>query len=211
MQQGISTATPHTPSHIPWLLVEEIEHRVANEFSMALSSISLAASRSGSAEVKATLAGTARRLRDFACVHRSLQPPLAGGLVDLSEYLEQLCESLVRACLQERGIRLTLLTQNVEITTQRCWRLGLILSELITNAVRHAFADSGGTISVGIQNVDGMVRFQVSDNGRSTAGATPGRGTQIVDALAGELGGRVWREFGSEGTTVLLMFPETDA
>jgi two-component sensor histidine kinase len=150
-------------------------------------------------------------LQDFAGVHRSLQPPRAGGLVNLSEYLEQLCESLVRARLQERGIRLALVTHDVEIGAERCWRVGLILSELITNSVRHAFSSPGGTIAVDIQNADGVVRCQVSDNGTSEAGASPGRGTRIVDALASELGGRVWRHFTSEGTTVLLVFPQTDA
>ncbi|HEX4079706.1 MAG TPA: sensor histidine kinase [Rhizomicrobium sp.] len=211
MQQSLSSPSPRTPPHTPWLLVEEIEHRVANEFSMAMSSISLAAARSSSPEVKAALAGTARRLQDFACVHRSLQPPRAGALVNLSDYLEQLCESLVRARLKERGIRLTLVTQDMEIAPERCWRVGLILSELITNSVRHAFLSPGGTIAVEIQSAEGVVQCLVSDNGRSTAGASPGRGTRIVDALAGELGGSVWREFNSEGTTVLLMFPETVA
>ena len=211
MQQSLSTASPQTPPHTPWLLVEEIGHRVANEFSMAMSSISLVAARSSSPEVKATLAGTARRLRDFACVHRSLQPPQAGGLVSLSEYLEQLCESLVRARLEEPGIRLALVTQDVEIAPERCWRVGLILSELITNSVRHAFVNPGGTIAVEIRSAEGIVQCLVSDNGRSAAGANPGRGTRIVDARAGELGGSVWREFNSEGTRVLLMFPETVA
>ena len=210
MLENLSIAAPRVPAHDLWLFDEEIEHRIANEFAMALASISLAAAGSTSAEVKTVLAGTARRLRDFANVHRSLQPPTGDGLVDLSDYLQRLCVSMARARLNERGIDLDFVGHCADIAADRCWRVGLIVSELITNAIRHAFADRGGAITVEIGSAADIVHCRVSDNGKSCGSAAPGRGSRIVEALAGELGGCVERQFTATGTTVLLAFPEHD-
>ena len=209
MLENISIAAPRAPAHDLWLFVEEIEHRVANEFAMAVASISLAAAHSASAEVKSALAEAARRLRDFANAHRSLQPP-GEGPVDLSEYLHRLCMSVARARLNERGIDLNFVGRCADIAADRCWRVGLIVSELITNSIRHAFAERGGAISVEIRSSAGIVQCRVSDNGKAGGGAAPGRGSRIVDALAEELGGVVERHFTASGTTVLLSFPELD-
>ncbi len=91
----------------PWLLVEEITHRVANEYAAAIASISLAAARCAHPDARTALAGAARRLLDHADVHRALQPPPAGGPVDLSRHLRELCGAMVRASLAERNIHLT--------------------------------------------------------------------------------------------------------
>jgi two-component sensor histidine kinase len=163
-----------------------------------------------SAEVKTALAGTAQRLRDFANVHRSLQPPPGDGPVDLSGSLQRLCMSVARARLNERGIDIDFIGQCADVAAGRCWRVGLIVSELITNAIRHAFPDRGGVITVKIKNATGVVECRVSDNCVSRDGAIPGRGSRIVDALAEELGGYVERQFAANGTTVLLSFPEHD-
>ena len=208
MIQSRITATPRDVSPDAWLFVDEIEHRVANEYAMAMASIRLAAAKSASAETKAALAGASQRLRDFAEAHRALQAPAAAGLVDLPAYLTRLCQALSRASLNERGIRLTLSHQDVELEAGRCWRVGLIVSELITNAFRHGLGDLTGAIAVEIARSSGTILCRVRDNGRPPSVIVPGRGARLVDALAAELGGFIERRFDASGTTVLLSFPE---
>ena len=198
------------PSPVAWLFVAEIEHRVTNEYASAIASISLAASRAANLEARAALRGAAQRLRDYADVHRSLQAPAVAGKVDLAAYVGQLCHALSRARLDERRVSLSLVTEDVAIESQRCWRVGLIVSELITNCVRHGFNGAGGEIAIQIAQSRGAVLCTVSDNGRATCGAALGRGGQVVDALAQELGGFVERRYGAHGTTVVLSFPEHD-
>ena len=198
-------AAPHAD---PWLYIAEMEHRVANEYALAVATISLAAARSSDAGVKATLGGAAQRLRDYASVHRTLQAPLTPGLMDLSFYLRGLFDALVRASLSERGVSITLIEQSVEIEAQRCWRVGLIASELITNAVRHGFGGGPGAITVEMVKSVGQVQCRVCDNGRPVLDPSPGNGTHLVDSLARELGGFIDRRFGRDGTLVLLSFPE---
>jgi two-component sensor histidine kinase len=198
------------PSPFPWLFLAEIEHRVANEFALAVASISLAASRASNLEARAALRGTAQRLSDYADVHRSLQAPNVAGQVELAAYVGQLCAALSRARLDERRVSLTLVADDVAIEAQRCWRVGLIVSELITNCVRHGLSGAGGEIAIQIGRSRGDVLCTVSDNGRATCGAALGRGGQVIDALAKELGGFVERRYGAHGTTVVLSFPEHD-
>jgi two-component sensor histidine kinase len=192
----------------PWLYVAEIEHRIANEYALAVASVSLAASQSPSGEAKAALAGVAQRLRDYAAAHRALQAPVSNGLVDLSEYLRSLCGALAQASLNERGISLTLVEQSVDITAERCWRVGLIVSELVTNSIRHGFRDWSGAITVEIARSADHIVCRVSDNGRAAGIARPGRGAELVDALARDLGGTVERDFHIYGVSVVLSFPE---
>jgi len=196
------------PRANPWLYIAEMEHRVANEYALAVASISLAAARSRDADVKATLGGAAQRLRDYASVHRALQAPLKPGPMDLSAYLRGLLDALARASLSERDVRLTLIELPFEIDAHRCWRVGLIISELITNAVRHGFHGGGGAITVEVSRSAGEVRCWVCDNGRPDLTPRAGNGTHLVDSLARELDGSVERRFAAHGTTVRLSFPE---
>jgi two-component sensor histidine kinase len=192
----------------PWLYIDEIEHRVANEYALAVASISRLAARSADAGVKAALGDTAQRLRDYADAHRALQAPLHAGPADLAAYLRRLSDAIVRASLAERGITFTLIEQSIDLDASRCWRVGLIVSELITNAVRHGFAGGPGAITLEMARGPGLVHCRISDDGRPASGAPPGKGALLVDSLAGELGGFIDRRFGEGGTTVVLSFPE---
>jgi two-component sensor histidine kinase len=189
----------------PWLLVEEITHRVANDYAAAIGSLSRAAARCSGLDVRTALVGAAARLRDHADLHRALLPP-AADRADLSQYLRRLCGAVVRARLAERAIQLTLVETPIEIDAQHCWRVGLIVSELIANAARHGFRRRGGGIVVELSAAEGGVQCVVRDDGSSTA-PTPGRGTRITLALARELGGRIDWHFGPGGTTAVLYFP----
>jgi two-component sensor histidine kinase len=202
---------PRPPTASAWLFVAEIEHRIANEFAMAVASISLAAARSNDPEVKTAMAGAAQRLRDYAGAHRALQAPVTGGPMALSHYLSQLCAALAQARLTDRGVRLTLIEAAVELDAEQCWRVGLIVSELITNAVRHGVGGPGGAIEVEILRAAGDIQCRVSDNGRALRQPEPGCGGQLVEALANDLGGGVERRFGPHGTSVILSFPDPGA
>jgi two-component sensor histidine kinase len=192
----------------PWLFLTEIEHRVANEYALAVASVSLAAARTADQHAKAALAAAAQRLRDYADVHRALRAPPTDAETDLAACLRDLCRAMSRASLAERGINLTLVETSVQTDAERCWRVGLIVFELVTNAVRHGLALGGGAIRVELTHSGGNVRCLVTDDGRASPDYEPGLGTRLVDALAEELGGFVVRDFCSDGARVLLSFPE---
>jgi two-component sensor histidine kinase len=81
----------------------------------------------------------------------------------------------------------------------RCWRLGMIASELITNAARHAFAGGRGRIDVTLSCAERFVSCVVADTGAAPAPIRPGRGFRIVEELTRGFGGRIERKFGPRG------------
>ena len=187
-------------------LVEEISHRVVNEYVEAISILSLAASR-GHATSAPALALAAERLHAQAEAHRALLVPFVDGVMDLGVYVEKLCASLSRASLGERGIHLSVTTDEIWLDAACCWRVGLIVSELIRNAVRHGLGGRKGAIAIAMSQKGGRVQCLVSDDGCAASNPPEGRGRRLVRALAAELGGSVDWWFTRSGSFVGLEFP----
>jgi len=194
---------------VAFSLVEEINHRVVNEYSEAIASLNLAASRAGDDRLKAELYSAAERLRDHAEAHRALMPPRVAGLENLADYVGHICNSFARATLAERGLLLTLDTAEILLPVDRCWRLGLVVAELIRNAARHGRFDAKGRISVHIADHAGELRCLVRDTGTPSANAVPGRGQRLVRALIADLGGMVEWSYTAEGCLALVRVPAT--
>ena len=128
------------------LLLREFSHRINNEFASAIGAISIAAARSADDEAKVALAAVQDRLQNYALVHHALQMPEDVSCIDAAAYLRQLCWAISRSKLERNGIELRFVERTFRMNSERCWRLGLIVSELITNAERHAFRNGGGSI-----------------------------------------------------------------
>jgi two-component sensor histidine kinase len=189
------------------VLLHELNHRINNEFAAAISVVSLAAARSGKEEVEAALTDVAELLHRYADVHKILQMPDHDTLIDAGAYLRQLCLAVGRSTLDAREIRLVLSVQPLRLQAERCWRLGMIVHELISNAARHAFGNRGGEIRVAVWQDGALVKCSVQDSGSVTATIQPGQGLKIVDGLSRALGGRFGQSFGVQGSKSLLVFP----
>jgi len=198
-----SAALPLQPLH----LLEEISHRVFNEYTEAIATLRLAAVDAGNAQVSGTLNGVSNRLMAYANAHRALLEPASGGSVDLAAYVGQICTSMHKALLAANGVRLLVDADETLLESARSWRVGLIVAELIRNAARHGLRGGPGAIRVSIAETCGWVSCRVSDNGRPTANSQPGRGRRLVEALAAELGGSVDWSFTPAGCLVRLEIP----
>jgi two-component sensor histidine kinase len=189
------------------MLLHELNHRINNEFTAAIAVVSLAAARSGNAEVKSALSGVAELLHQYADVHRALQMPEYDTLIDAAAYLRQLCRSISRSQLDSRKIGLVLAAQPLRLPADQCWRLGMIVFELINNAARHAFSGGEGEIEVELLRVGAVAQCSVIDNGTAAATVAPGHGLRIIDELSKSLGGRFVQKFGARGSRSILVFP----
>ena len=191
----------------PLLFLAELSDRVANEYSHAIASISFASIMTQDDDARAVLDAAAGRLRRYAVAHRAHSAPPAEGAVDLSAYLKTLCRALARSRLEELGVNITLVEAPVWLEAKRCWRVGLIVSELISNAVRRAYPGVGGHIRVEVALLAETVKCRVSDDGQGPSGSAPGAGTAFVEALAADLGGFIERRPCDLGSSVVLFFP----
>jgi two-component sensor histidine kinase len=191
--------------------VEEISHRVINEYAEAIAVLSLAAVSEIDPRSKEALRSAAVRLRAFAEAHRALRIPIARDPISVPIYIAQVCASITEAKLVERGIGLTIRSDEISLEPSRCWRLGLIVSELVTNAARHGLLGKPGNICVEIAKNSGWVCCNVSDNGHGMNNAEPGRGHGIVQAIVAELGGMIEWHSAPIGCLVQLEFPACEA
>ena len=100
-----------------------------------------------------------------------------------------------------------LVEHQIQLHSLQCWRLGMIISELITNSYRHAFGDNGGTICVELKRRGNIAECRVTDDGSSSDIVRSGHGLSIVRQLAGTLGGNIDLQFGQDGAVAVLSFP----
>lgn len=194
-----------------WLYVAEQVHRIGNEYASAIATLRLAAARASSDEARAVILGATRRLSAYAATQNLLTPPAVVGHVDLADQVVRLCGTIALARFEDLPIGLSVRTaQPVLLDATRCWRAGLVVSELITNAARHAFASDSrrGEIAVGVVLAYGQVICEVRDTGAWTRNGAPGLGSALVNSLATDLDGHVIRRSDASGTSVKLMFPE---
>ena len=199
------------PSHDGSLLLRELNHRIMNELTCAVSAVSAKAVRSDSVAVKTALLDVVELLHRCAAVHRSLRMPDQGCLTDAAKYLQELCFSVAKYRLEGLAIRVLFSADDLRLEGARCWRLGLIVSELLTNVARHAQFDvRDPELRVELRLAGGIVRCKVSDNGSAPEPIRRGRGLTIIGELVSDLGGRVHASCAAEGCSFLLTFPLTE-
>jgi two-component sensor histidine kinase len=133
----------HLPSPNESLLLRELNHRINNELTSAICICTVSAKAVDSDNVagKAALLDVAELLHQCSDVHRALHMP-DGRLTDAARYLQQLCFSIAKYQLDRLAIHVLFSADDLRLEGERCWKLGLIVSELLTNVARHAQFDA---------------------------------------------------------------------
>src|SRR5215831_969431 len=193
------------------LLLRELNHRINNELTSAICTISAKAIESDNVAVKAALLDVVDLLDQCPDVHRALRMPDQERLTDVAKYLQQLCFSMMKYRLERLAIRVLFSADDLRLEGERCWMLGLIVSELLTNVARHAqFGARHPELRVELTLAGNIVKCRVSDNGSTPEPFRRGGGLAIIGDLASSLGGRVHTSCAAEGSSFLLTFPLTD-
>ncbi|TPQ41177.1 two-component system sensor histidine kinase/response regulator [Bradyrhizobium guangdongense] len=197
------------------LLLREVNHRVGNSLQIIASLLHLQASSAGQDEVKAALTNAMGRVAAVAQVHRRLYTSQDLKSVVLNQYLDSLLEDLRRSAEGNRMSRLTLKAEPVEIDPDRAVAVGIIVNELVMNAVKYAYPDGAGPIHVELIARDDEVLLSIADDGVGDAvKADPrstGMGQRIVAAMASKLDASVERDGAHSGTRIVLKFRRTTA
>ena len=212
MEHGMTKHIVPLPNSDGSLLLRELNHRIKNELTSTICAVSAKAVRSDSVAVKTALLDVVDLLHQCADVHRAQQMPDQGRLTDAARYLQQLCFSITKYRLDRLAIRVLFSADDLRLEGERCWKLGLIVSELTTNVARHAqFGARHPELRVELLLAGNVVKCRVSDNGSAPEPIRRGRGLAIIGELASSLGGRVHTSCAAEGYSFLLTFPLTEA
>jgi two-component sensor histidine kinase len=197
------------------LLLQEMHHRVNNSLTIIASILLLKAQTVQSPETRRHLEEAHERVLAIATVQEQLHPSVYGEPIEAARYLKRLCDSLAASMIREgQPLSIRVDAGAGTLTSEQAVSMGLITTELVINALKHAFpAGTTGVIVVRYASEAGAWRVSVSDDGigmSSALSAPPpkiGLGTSIVEALSRQLGGRVVIAASSPGTTVSVTVP----
>ena len=194
------------------LLLKELDHRVSNSLQVVMSMLHLQAAGADEG-VRSQLVQAAGRIAAVARAHQRLRVREGHGLIDLIGYLDEVCRDLstsVGPC----GFTCSC-PEPVLMPSDRAVSVGLILIELVTNAVKHAYAGrEPGPIRVALDPAAASLRLTVQDEGRGlptgfSLETGSGLGTRIILALSQRLGGRVEVATRQLGAVFALVLPGT--
>jgi two-component sensor histidine kinase len=195
------------------VLLREVNHRVGNSLQIIASLLHLQANSATQDDVKAALTNAMGRVAAVAQVHRRLYTSHDLKSVLLNQYLDALLEDLRRSAEGNKMSRLTLKAEQIEIDPDRAVAIGIIVNELVMNAVKYAYPDCAGPIHVDLDTVDDDLLLSISDdgvglNGKSDPRST-GMGQRIVSAMASKLEATVERDPNHAGTRIVVRFRRT--
>jgi two-component sensor histidine kinase len=192
------------------ILFQELQHRVANSLQIIASVLMQTARRVPSAETKGYLFDAHSRVMSVAALQRQLATSSFGD-VELRSYFTELCDSIGASMIHDHD-KLTLSVEASDGSTSAdaSVSLGLIVTELVINALKYAFPDGrAGRIVVGYQTRGADWTLSIKDDGvgmpTGSVPAKAGLGTSIVHALAKQLGATVDVTSGKPGTSVSIV------
>jgi len=192
------------------VLLREVNHRVGNSLQIIASLLHLQANSSAQEDVKAALTNAMGRVAAVAQVHRRLYTSHDLKSVLLNLYLDALLEDLRRSAEGNRMSRLTLKAESIEIDPDRAVAIGIIVNELVMNAVKYAYPDGAGPIHVELAAEGEDLLLSIADNGVGLNGKSDprstGMGQRIVTAMASKLEASVERDPTHAGTRIVLRF-----
>jgi two-component sensor histidine kinase len=192
------------------VLLNEIQHRVANSLQIIASIIILKAKSVESEETRRHLREAHTRVISVAAVQQHLHASARLGSMEMLPYLCKLCEALAHSMIGDaQSISLKVLGKGGSSTCANAESLGLIVTELVINSLKHAFNENtkDGQITVAYDVSGTDWKLSVADNGIGKpdgvfAQPKTGLGTGIVKALAKQLDSQVVTLSGPKGTTV---------
>lgn len=189
------------------MLRGELQHRSKNDLQLVLSLLVTQRRRISDPAARGIVGDVLDRVAAIGVAHDQLSPESGTGLIDLASYLQALCGNLSQ---RRQGVVVEPSLESAPMPHSRAVPLGLVVNELVTNALKHAFPQGReGAIRVEFHVLPpGEGRLCVRDDG---IGMGPPRlgssGTELVRRLVQQVGGRIEQTAQAQGTGFCVTFP----
>jgi PAS domain S-box-containing protein len=198
------------------MLLKELHHRIKNNLQTIYGLLQIQTSTVKDDQVRKILKETENRIFSMALIHQKLYEAKTLSSVDLTEYLEELAEGMIKSYgIDSERIHFEIRGEPVNLGTEQIVPCSLIFTELVTNSIKYAFPDNRkGTIFVDISRDDFRIKLKIGDDGvgfpkdfdRETSDSL---GLELIELLGQQLEGRVQKEEDGkkEGTWWKIEFP----
>ncbi len=197
------------------ILLSEIHHRVKNNLQIIISLINLQMDEVIGESTQKALKIIKTRIQSMALVHEMLYSSTLFSAIDLTDYITTLANDIIQTFNAEsKHIDLSLISDTIMLNIDQAITLGLIINEIISNAVKYAFKErSTGKITIDLKNLShSRIAVTISDNGTGispSAHEKTGLGTILINALSDQLGA-VMENIDGKGTTIRLIFTKKE-
>jgi two-component sensor histidine kinase len=180
------------------LQLREVNHRVKNNMQMLLSLLRLQLSNNISTDAAYNLKTFEQRIKSMMLVQEDLNPNAIVSKVPFHSYAAKLADNLSKAYnINTEKIKMNIDLGELHIPAELAISCGLIINELLTNSIKHAFPDNTeGEITLKLKGDNEGFEFTVKDNGIglpkiSNKSESTGIGLQLVNTLVSQLGGEI--------------------
>jgi two-component sensor histidine kinase len=190
------------------LVLRESHHRMKNTLTLLGASVRRDFSRPGTRDMSGAVDRFEQRIVAFGRLYQLLSDSDNLTAVSVEAFFENLCEALSEAVLEPASIRCEAAIESGALPASQCHRLALMLTELVTNAAKHAFPNrNDALIRIEMANRDGAWLCTVADNGIGATGPLQGTGSRILEGLARSIDARLQGEASQGGTRVTIVMP----
>jgi len=195
-------------------LLREIHHRVKNNFQVIISLLRLQLKNIHDPALEAQFNEAAGRIRTMGIVHEILYGSDNLAVIDFNTYIKRITGHIYGTLsLGNRRVALDISAEHINVGIDQAIPCGLLINEIVTNALKHAFPDSfhgDARISVGLSGKDGYITLTVSDNGIGIPETTfeeknDSLGMSLIPLFVAQLGG-VMEVERSKGTGYTITF-----
>ena len=194
-------------------LLKEIHHRVKNNLQIIVSLLNLQASRIQDKNALAAISEGKNRVKSMALIHQNLYQDEELVSINARDYVEKLTDNLLSTYqITQRKVKVHKAIQDMQIDVDTIIPLGLILNELITNALKYAFSiQDQGELHIQLKEDGNELQLQVADNGKGMPedfeiSKTNSMGFKIIKSFARKLKATLYVT-GTSGTCVTLRIP----
>ncbi|HDZ13908.1 hypothetical protein LCGC14_1237330 [marine sediment metagenome] len=196
-------------------LLKEIHHRVKNNLEIVSSLLSLQSAQIDDSKVSNAMAESQHRVQSMGMIHQKLYMGKNLATVEMKDYFKNLADYILDAYGMEKRIAIEVIMDSYELDVDVAIPIGLIVNELLTNALKYAFPnEKKGTIQIRLANTMGKLQLDVIDDGigmnTKNKVSDYGFGTQLITLLTKQLDGKI--ELNTQkGTAVSIQFQSKKA
>jgi len=190
------------------VLLKELDHRAKNNMLSMASVLRLQARVATNSETREALRNSASRIQVMAKVHDHLAPSSPDRAVDLSQYLEELCQK-IEEMRATSDVRVRSTVDKTVLPEKKAMPIAFIINELVTNSLKYAFPDGrNGVIQVDLKKGREIVVAVRDDGVGRDPNAEAGVGTRLIDVMLDQLGASIHYEDANPGCRVTVRIPQ---
>jgi two-component sensor histidine kinase len=193
------------------VLLAEVNHRVKNNLAIIISLLNMQKNATGNSETKNAIQDVHDRIMSMALVHQKMYQNKNKTSIELGNFIADLVVEIRNSLDLKENIMYETMIDSVRLDVSIAIPIGLILNELITNSIKHAFHEiEEPNISITLTKKDGLIELVMKDNGMGTTlenlNENTGIGMSLIQSLVDQIEGKYTFEV-NNGVSFKLIFP----